>query len=40
MASFWIQQDNARPHIATNDPMWLEAAKHEGFDVNLIQQPA
>ena len=36
----YIQQDNARPHIAPNDKLFCDAAKQHGFDIRLICQPA
>ncbi|XP_062208383.1 uncharacterized protein LOC133909852 [Phragmites australis] len=36
----YIQQDNARPHIAPNDKLFCDAAKQDGFDIRLICQPA
>jgi hypothetical protein len=36
----FIQQDNARPHLAPNDKMFCEAAKQHGFDIRLVCQPA
>ncbi|XP_057250640.1 uncharacterized protein LOC125497841 [Beta vulgaris subsp. vulgaris] len=38
--TIWIQQDNARPHIAIDDAQFLEAANSDGFDMHLICQPA
>ena len=34
-----IQQDNARPHIKDNDPVFKEAAQQSGFIISLVQQP-
>uniref|UniRef100_A0A0A9BDH3 Tc1-like transposase DDE domain-containing protein n=1 Tax=Arundo donax TaxID=35708 RepID=A0A0A9BDH3_ARUDO len=36
----FIQQDNARPHIAPNDKLFCEAAKQDGFDIRIVCQPA
>ena len=36
----FIQQDNARPHLAPNDKMFCEAAKQDGFDMRLVCHPA
>ncbi|XP_025876903.2 uncharacterized protein [Oryza sativa Japonica Group] len=36
----YIQQDNARPHIAPDDRMFCEAAKQDGFNIKLVCQPA
>lgn len=36
----FIQQDNARPHVDPNDPIFCEAAQQEGFDIQLICQPS
>ncbi|XP_074315657.1 uncharacterized protein LOC141651864 [Silene latifolia] len=35
-----IQQDNAKPHINGNDKDFLEAARSDGFNIKLTQQPA
>jgi len=35
----FIQQDNAPFHLKLDDPLFCEAAKHEGFDIRLICQP-
>ena len=35
----YIQQDNAKPHILNNDPIFREAANQGGFNIHLIQQP-
>ncbi|XP_042039584.1 uncharacterized protein LOC121785262 [Salvia splendens] len=34
-----IQQDNARPHIKDNDPVFREAAQQSGFSISIVQQP-
>ncbi|VFQ94194.1 unnamed protein product [Cuscuta campestris] len=34
-----IQQDNAKPHIACNDPAFLQVAQADGFDISLTFQP-
>ena len=34
-----IQQDNARPHIDSNDPVFLSEANTDGFDIRLRYQP-
>ena len=31
----FIQQDNAKPHIAVNDSEFVEAASRDGFDIRL-----
>ncbi|XP_057526415.1 uncharacterized protein LOC130805649 [Amaranthus tricolor] len=36
----YIQQDNAKPHIAHNDREFLEEAMKDGFDIQLVQQPS
>ncbi|XP_010669535.1 uncharacterized protein LOC104886745 [Beta vulgaris subsp. vulgaris] len=36
----WIVQDNARPHIASDDAQFNLEAKKDGFDTSLINQPA
>ncbi|KAL6838300.1 hypothetical protein ACP4OV_031899 [Aristida adscensionis] len=36
----FIQQDNARPHVEPNDPLFCEAAQQEGFNIQLICQPS
>ncbi|XP_057532862.1 uncharacterized protein LOC130810746 [Amaranthus tricolor] len=35
----YIQQDNAKPHIAHNDREILEEAMKDGFYIQLVQQP-
>ncbi|XP_057248271.1 uncharacterized protein LOC130590238 [Beta vulgaris subsp. vulgaris] len=35
----WIVQDNARPHIASNDEQFMMEAQKDGFDIRLINQP-
>ncbi|XP_048489996.1 uncharacterized protein LOC125491958 [Beta vulgaris subsp. vulgaris] len=35
----YIQQDNARPHIHASDPEFMAAATHNGFNIQLINQP-
>ncbi|XP_057548303.1 uncharacterized protein LOC130826748 [Amaranthus tricolor] len=35
----YIQQDNAKPHIAHNDREFLEEAMKDGFNIQLVQQP-
>ncbi|XP_057537042.1 uncharacterized protein LOC130814832 isoform X2 [Amaranthus tricolor] len=35
----YIQQDNAKPHIAHNDRGFLEEAMKDGFNIQLVQQP-
>lgn len=35
----FIQQDNARPHIDTNDPVFCEVTTQDGFNIKLICQP-
>ncbi|XP_057545870.1 uncharacterized protein LOC130824869 [Amaranthus tricolor] len=32
------QQDNAKPHILDNDPIFREAANQDGFNIHLVQQ--
>ena len=34
-----IQQDNAKPHIATGDLEFLEAVRCTGLDITLVSQP-
>ena len=36
----WIQQDNAKPHILTNDQSFNEATNKDGFYMRLVHQPA
>ena len=36
----YIQQDNAPTHIDPKDPQFCEVAKEDGFDIQLICQPA
>ncbi|XP_048496229.2 uncharacterized protein LOC125495524 [Beta vulgaris subsp. vulgaris] len=36
----WIVQDNARPHIASDDAQFNLESKKDGFDIRLINQPA
>ncbi|MEN9567564.1 MAG: hypothetical protein RLZZ69_2760 [Cyanobacteriota bacterium] len=38
-APIYIQQDNAKPHIRSDDPAFVEAARLEGFDIRLRCQP-
>ncbi|CAN6282532.1 unnamed protein product, partial [Urochloa humidicola] len=35
----YIQQDNAPTHLKLDDPIFCEAAKQNGFDIQLICQP-
>ena len=35
----YIQQDNAKPHILDNDPIFKEVANQDGFNIHLVQQP-
>jgi hypothetical protein len=35
-----IQQDNCRVHIALGNPAFLEAAKSDGWNIQLVNQPA
>ena len=35
----WIHQDNAKPHILTNDQAFNEAANRDGFNIRLVRQP-
>eukprot|EP00903_Cladosiphon_okamuranus_P012797 g11961.t1 len=35
----FLQQDNARPHLITNDADVLEACASDGFDIRLCNQP-
>ncbi|OMO88972.1 hypothetical protein COLO4_20007 [Corchorus olitorius] len=37
--TIYIQQDNAKPHIDSNDAEFLEAARRDGFDIRLTNQP-
>jgi hypothetical protein len=39
-STIYIQQDNARTHVNSNDPAFLEAASKDGFDIRLMCQPA
>ena len=36
----WIQQDNARPHIAVDDAEFIAASNMDGFNMRLVCQPA
>ncbi|XP_062201321.1 uncharacterized protein LOC133903865 [Phragmites australis] len=35
----FIQQDNAKTHIAVDDPEFIHAASSDGFDIRLMCQP-
>ncbi|XP_057811524.1 uncharacterized protein LOC131025754 [Salvia miltiorrhiza] len=35
----YIQQDNAKPHITNDDPIWRQHANQNGFTFILVQQP-
>jgi hypothetical protein len=35
----FIQQDNARTHVAVNDPAFVEAAQADEWDIRLTCQP-
>jgi len=35
----FIQQDNAKPHLDTNDPEFVMAANGDGFEICLCCQP-
>ncbi|CAI8602512.1 unnamed protein product [Vicia faba] len=35
----YIQQDNARSHISTNDPDFCRATSEDGFDIQMTCQP-
>jgi hypothetical protein len=35
----FIQRDNARTHIAVNDPAFVAAAQADGWDIRLTCQP-
>ena len=37
--TIWIQQDNARTHVAPNDPVFLEAVALTGLDIRIMNQP-
>ena len=37
--TIYIQQDNAKPHILNNDPIFWEAANQDAFKIHLVQQP-
>ena len=37
--SIFIQQDNARTHIAVDDPAFVAAAQADGWDIRLTCQP-
>jgi len=37
--TIWIQQDNARTHVAPNDPVFLEAVAQTGLDIHIMNQP-
>ncbi|WCJ24690.1 hypothetical protein M5689_006630 [Euphorbia peplus] len=37
--TIFIQQDNAKPHLDINDNDFVEAARGDGFDINLCCQP-
>ncbi|XP_057545832.1 uncharacterized protein LOC130824830 [Amaranthus tricolor] len=36
----WIQQDNAKPHILTNNQAFNEEDNKDGFNIRLVCQPA
>jgi hypothetical protein len=36
----FIQQDNARPHISSSDPVFREKATEDGWNIVLTYQPA
>ena len=36
----WIQQDNTKPHILTNDQAFNKEANKDGFNIRLVCQPA
>lgn len=38
-ATVFLQQDNARPHIAGNDPAFVAAVATSGLDIRLRNQP-
>ncbi|XP_057791292.1 uncharacterized protein LOC131008429 [Salvia miltiorrhiza] len=38
--NIFIQQDNAKPHIKNNDPDFIAAATSDGFNIQLVCQPA
>ena len=35
----YVQQDNAKPHIAPNDTEFLNESMKDGFYIELVQQP-
>jgi hypothetical protein len=35
-STIYIQQDNARTHVNSNDPAFLEATSKDGFDIRLM----
>ena len=37
--TIWIQQDNARTHVAPNDPVFLEAVAQTGLNIRIMNQP-
>ncbi|XP_058752243.1 uncharacterized protein LOC131625398 [Vicia villosa] len=37
--TIYIEQDNARSHIAKNDPDFYRAASEDGFDIQMTCQP-
>ena len=39
MGPIYIQQDNAKPHIAVDDAEFLQEAPQDGFDIRLRFQP-
>ncbi|KAJ1269981.1 hypothetical protein BS78_06G019800 [Paspalum vaginatum] len=34
--SIYIQQENAKPHVAPTDRLFCEAAKQDGFDIRIV----
>ncbi|KAF0748044.1 hypothetical protein AaE_007495 [Aphanomyces astaci] len=39
-ATIYVQQDNAKPHVAVDDPEVLAAGRKEGWNIQLMAQPA
>ena len=37
--AYFIQQDNAKPHIKVDDAEFLQEASRDGFDIRLCFQP-
>jgi hypothetical protein len=38
--TIWIQQDNTRTHIDSNDEIFLHAVRQTGLDIRIFNQPS